>query len=119
MSVAAKKLTWDNIKDWPEDAGRTAIVDGELVRSSTPTTRHQKICALLGAEIFLFVRQNNLGEFLSSPMHVILAPERVRLAAPEGSGQRCRQRTGKPGTRASYYAGLTSLRWSSAASCGS
>ena len=33
MSVAAKKLTWDDIKDWPEDAGRTEIVDGELVMS--------------------------------------------------------------------------------------
>jgi len=73
MSVAAKKLTWDDIKDWPEDAGRTEIVDGELVASPTPATRHQRICTLLGVEIFLFVRQNNLGEFLSSPMHVILA----------------------------------------------
>ncbi len=36
MSVAAKKLTWDDIKDWPEDAGRTEIVDGELVISPTP-----------------------------------------------------------------------------------
>ena len=74
MSVAAKILTWDDIKNWPEDAGRTEIVDGDLVMSPTPATRHQRICTLLGAEIFLFVRQNSLGEFLSSPMHVILAP---------------------------------------------
>ena len=73
MSVAAKRLTWDDIKDWPEDAGRTEIVDGELVMSPTTATRHQEICTYLGAEILLFVRQHSLGLFLSSPMHVILA----------------------------------------------
>ena len=74
MSVAAKKLTWDDIKDWPEDAGRTEIVDGELVISPTPATRHQKICTRLGIRLGSFVEQNNSGLFLSSPMHVILAP---------------------------------------------
>ena len=74
MSVAAKKLTWDDIKDWPEDAGRTEIVDGELVMSPTPATRHQRICTRLGIRLGSYVEEHNLGEFLSSPMHVILAP---------------------------------------------
>ena len=74
MSVAAKKLTWDDIKDWPEDAGRTEIVDGELVMSPTPATRHQKICTRLGIQLGSYIERHNLGLFLSSPMHVILAP---------------------------------------------
>ena len=74
MSVAAKKLTWDDIKDWPEDAGRTEIVDGELVMSPTPATRHQRICTRLGIQLGSYVEEHGLGEFLSSPMHVILAP---------------------------------------------
>ncbi len=74
MSVAAKKLTWDDIKDWPDDAGRTEIVDGELVMSPTPATRHQKICTRLGIRLGSFVEQHNSGLFLSSPTHVILAP---------------------------------------------
>ena len=73
MSVAAKKLTWDDIKDWPADAGRTEIVDGELVMSPTPATRHQKICTRLGIQLGSYIEQHNLGLFLSSPMHVILA----------------------------------------------
>jgi Uma2 family endonuclease len=72
VSVAAKKLTWDDIKDWPESAGRTEIVDGELVMSPPPATKHQRICSYLGSLLFSFVTENRLGEFLTSAMHVIL-----------------------------------------------
>ena len=73
MSVAAAKLTWDDIKDRPEDAGRTEIVNGELVLSPTPATRHQRICTLLGYHLTGFLYKTNLGTLLSSPMHTILA----------------------------------------------
>ncbi len=74
MSVAAKKLTWDDIKDWPEDAGRTEIVDGELVMSPTPATRHQRICTHLAGEIGSFVQQPDSGQVYGCAIHVILAP---------------------------------------------
>ena len=73
MSVAAAKLTWDDIKDLPEDAGRTEIVDGELVLSPTPASRHQEICTLLGFEIASFVKERGLGVTFSCAMHTILA----------------------------------------------
>ena len=75
MSVMVKKLTWDDIKDWPEHHGRTEIVDGELVMSPVPLRRHQKICMRLGARIEAFVEQTDLGEFYSLPVHVILAED--------------------------------------------
>ncbi len=73
MSVPLKKLTWDDIKDWPEDHGRTEIVDGQLVLSPLPSGRHQKICMNLGLVVVPFTRQHDLGEFYSLPLHVILA----------------------------------------------
>ena len=73
MPVIAKKLTWDDIKDLPEDAGRTEIVDGELVMASPPSDRHQEIATALGAKIYPFVKTRGLGKFYSSPVHVILA----------------------------------------------
>ena len=73
MSVIVKKLTWDEIKDFPESHGRTEIVDGELVVSPTPSGAHQRICTLLGIRIGTFVLEHNLGEFYSSPYHVVLA----------------------------------------------
>ena len=73
MSVVAKKLAWNDIKDLPESHGRTEIVDGELVISPTPGLSHQRICSLLGAHIAPFVEEHNLGEFFDRPVHVILA----------------------------------------------
>lgn len=75
MGVAVKKLTWNDIRDFPESAGRTEIVDGELVMSPTPSDRHQRICTRLGSRILEFVELHDLGEFYSSPVHVILAEE--------------------------------------------
>lgn len=73
MSVMVKKLTWDDIKDWPEYHGRTEIVDGELVMSPLPSNRHQRICLRLGKAILPFVEQHDLGEFFPISLHVILA----------------------------------------------
>jgi len=73
MGVAAKKLTWDDIKDWPESHGRTELVDGELVMSPVPSKRHQRLCHRLGRPIGSFVEGHNLGEFYEHPIHVILA----------------------------------------------
>ena len=71
MSVAAKKLTWDDIKDWPESAGRTEIVDGELVTAPCPAVRHQIICSHLGYELFTFVMNRGLGHIFTNAIHVI------------------------------------------------
>jgi Uma2 family endonuclease len=73
MGVAARKLTWEDIKDLPESDGRTEIVDGELIMSPTAGSRHQQICSLLGAELVQHVRSRKLGVLFSSPIHVILA----------------------------------------------
>lgn len=74
MSSVLHGLTWEDIKDLPETAGRTEIVDGELVLSPAPSSRHQEIATALGALIYPFVKRNRLGRFFSSPVHVILAP---------------------------------------------
>jgi Uma2 family endonuclease len=73
VGVAVKRLSWDDIKDLPENTGRTEIVDGELVMSPTAGSRHQRICSALGAALFSHVRTERLGVLFSSPMHVILA----------------------------------------------
>ena len=73
MPVIAKKLTWDDIRDLPEDAGRIEIVDGDLVVSPSPSWSHQGIATALGAKIYPFVRDNKLGRFFSSPVHVVLS----------------------------------------------
>ena len=73
MGVTVNKLSWEDIKDFPESPGRTEIVDGELIMSPTAGNRHQRICSLLAIELGLHVRTKMLGLLFSSPVHVILA----------------------------------------------
>lgn len=78
MSVVAQPLTWDDIKDWPEDAGRrTELVQGELVVSPSPTSDHQVIVNGLIVELNLHVRGQELGQVVPGPVGVVLAPDIV------------------------------------------
>ncbi len=77
-SVAAKPLTWDDIKDWPEDAGsKTELVHGELVMSPAANLDHAYMSNVLGFALNLHISEFNLGRLYSSPVDVILAPEAV------------------------------------------
>ncbi len=72
MTVALKKLMWDDIKDLPESHGRTEIVDGDLVVAPTPALKHQRICGEIGRVVHDFVAARALGEFYVLPIHIIL-----------------------------------------------
>ncbi len=78
MSVVAQPLTWDDIKDWPVDAGRrTELVHGELVVSPSPTSDHQIIVNSLIVELNLHVRSQELGQVVPGPIDVVLGPDLV------------------------------------------
>jgi Uma2 family endonuclease len=72
VPVAVHKLTWEDIKDFPESHTRVELVDGELIMSPVPSYEHQEVCTWLGAYIAPFVKTHNLGKFFSSPLHIIL-----------------------------------------------
>jgi Uma2 family endonuclease len=72
MPAAVAKLTWDDIKDRPEN--RLELVDGELIVSPIADWKHQRICRTLGAVILPYVEARNLGEFYPLPIHVVLEP---------------------------------------------
>lgn len=72
MPVAVHKLTWEDIKDFPESHTRVEIVDGELIMSPVASRDHQRICTRLMTHIEPFVRARGLGEFFAAPVHIIL-----------------------------------------------
>jgi len=72
MPVAVAKLTWDDIKDWPET--RVELVDGEAIFQPVPSINHQRICQNLGNAVLPYVESNRLGEFSFHPIHIILDP---------------------------------------------
>jgi Uma2 family endonuclease len=80
MSVVAQPLTWDDIKDWPEDAGRrTELVHGEVVVSPSPTSDHQIIVNSLIVELNLHVRAHELGQVIPGPIDAVLQSDIVYI----------------------------------------
>ena len=78
MPVAEKRLTWDDIKDWPEDVSRRVeLFDGALEVSSLPWTDHGIVGSNLGGLLFRHLEGRALGQLFSAPIDVVLAPECV------------------------------------------
>ena len=78
MSVAARPLTWDDVKDWPEDPRRRfELVHGEIVMSPSANASLAWICSDLQFELTKFVKERALGVIFGSPIDVILAPDLV------------------------------------------
>lgn len=73
MAIAEKKLTWDDIKDWPVDVGRkTELVDGRVVVSPSAGRPHSKANTRIGRALSDYVLSRDLGEFHVAPIDCIL-----------------------------------------------
>jgi len=73
MAIAEKKLTWDDIKDWPVDVGRkTELVDGRVVVSPSAGSRHGVANANLGFFLLNHIREHQLGRLFVAPIDCIL-----------------------------------------------
>ncbi len=74
--VEKRKYTYEDYLKTPDDV-RYELIEGELIMTPSPVTRHQKISGRLFALIFTFVRDNNLGEVFAAPYDVVLSNENV------------------------------------------
>jgi Uma2 family endonuclease len=72
VSATIRRLTWEDIKDLPENsASRTELVEGELVVSPIASIRHQRICHRLAVELSAFVERRCVGELFTHPIHIV------------------------------------------------
>lgn len=76
MSLPGPKFTYEDYRLLPEDK-RYELMEGELLVTPAPTTRHQKILVRLVARLETFVDTADLGEVLCAPTDVILSDETV------------------------------------------
>jgi Uma2 family endonuclease len=68
----ALKLTYEDYVTLPDDGRRYEILDGELVVTPAPTTRHQLVSGNLEMILRAHVRAHDLGTILDAPVDVIL-----------------------------------------------
>jgi Uma2 family endonuclease len=74
MSLTVRGMTYEDLKQMPQDGNRYEIIDGEPVASPAPSIIHAEIVARLFLLIRSFVLDRQIGK------HVFTAPVDVRLA---------------------------------------
>ncbi len=73
--------TW-TYQDWlhfPDDGWKYEVIDGELYMSPPPGTGHQRSSIELAARMYLYAKDNDLGQVLEAPCAVLLPTQPVPL----------------------------------------
>ncbi|HWB71865.1 MAG TPA: Uma2 family endonuclease [Egibacteraceae bacterium] len=73
MAVPADgKLTYDDLQRFPDDNLRRELIDGELIVTPAPATRHQDVVLKLGARLLAYTEQHG-GRVFVAPTDVYLS----------------------------------------------
>jgi Uma2 family endonuclease len=74
--IEKKRYTYEDYLKTPDDV-RYELIEGELLMTPSPVTRHQRISRKIEFILEKFVTENNLGEVFYAPMDVYLDDENV------------------------------------------
>jgi Uma2 family endonuclease len=81
LTIASGKLTYEDLVSLPDDGKRYEILDGDLVMTPSPSTRHQRVSRNLGHILHLYVTEHGGGELFYAPLDVIL--DRYTIVEPD------------------------------------
>jgi Uma2 family endonuclease len=87
MIATLRPLTYDDLRDMPDDGQRYEIIDGELIVTPAPTMGHQRVVGRLYRLLDDYARQVQGGEVAFAPFDVRLGqfdavePDLVFLSA--------------------------------------
>ncbi|MEX2555730.1 MAG: Uma2 family endonuclease [Actinomycetota bacterium] len=66
-------LTYDDLFVFPDDGLRRELIDGELIVSPSPKTRHQRISVRLILAFGGYLQEQGRGEAFSAPLDVLFS----------------------------------------------
>jgi Uma2 family endonuclease len=69
-------LTYEDLQAFPEDNFRRELIDGELIVTPAPATRHQDVVLELGAALLAFVKEHG-GKVFIAPTDVFFSDSNV------------------------------------------
>lgn len=69
-------LTYADFREFPDDNLRRELIDGELIVTAAPVTRHQRVVRELLVALTLYAREHG-GEALDAPTDVYLSETNV------------------------------------------
>jgi Uma2 family endonuclease len=89
MIATLRPLTYDDLRDIPDDGQRYEVIGGELVVNPAPSADHQRVVGSVYRLLFVFGHNHAAGEALLAPFDVILSyfdivqPDVVFMAASQ------------------------------------
>jgi Uma2 family endonuclease len=69
-------LTYEDLQSFPEDNLRRELIDGELIVTAAPATRHQRVVAKLVHRLYAYCEEHG-GEVLPAPFDVYFSDTNV------------------------------------------
>ena len=76
MAIQPRGLTYTDLQAFPEDNLRRELIDGELIVTAAPRTRHQRVVANLTFHLGLYSRQHG-GDVFPAPTDVYFSDSNV------------------------------------------
>jgi Uma2 family endonuclease len=72
MIATLRPLTYDDLKDMPDDGQRYEIIGGELLVTPAPTSNHQRVVGRIFRLLDDYARDTDAGEVFMAPFDVHL-----------------------------------------------
>ena len=85
MTVSTKLMTADELLRLPGDGKRYELMDGILVEKSPAATERGLIAMKVGAILYQFVRQRQLGEVFAAETGFVLSSDPDTVRAPDAA----------------------------------
>ncbi|MEX2553507.1 MAG: Uma2 family endonuclease [Actinomycetota bacterium] len=73
---AARRYTYADLATFPDDHLRREIIDGELIVTASPITRHQLAVMNISGHLFVYRREHG-GQVYPAPLDVFFADDNV------------------------------------------
>lgn len=74
MAIATRnKLTYDDLRLFPNDGKRHELIDGEHIMTPAPRTKHQRASMNLAARLYNFVQSQKLGHLFTAPFDIVFS----------------------------------------------
>jgi Uma2 family endonuclease len=76
MAIQPDQLTYADLQAFPEDNLRRELIDGGLIVTAAPLTRHQRVVTNLTAMLWLYAKEHG-GEVFPAPTDVFFSDTNV------------------------------------------